>query len=147
MIKSYWFRILFCGIAAALLGFIIALVTPPQYDAELLVLVAPYIPSVGGSQSEVDESISDIIQSAAPRSVSTQVEMLTSIGVIQTASEKVAADLGLSYQNPGDELNPVNLRDKISIVAARESDIVTLRVRMSSPDLAKRVAQQMYLAF
>lgn len=147
MIKSYWFRILFCGIAAALVGFIIGMVTPKQYDAELQVLVAPYIPVMGGGQSEIEGGIQDIINSSAPRSVNTQVEMLTSGGVLQKAAAKVGNDLDLPYQNPGDELNPNDLRDKISIGATKESDIVTLKVRASSPEIAQHVAAEMYIAF
>ncbi len=147
MIKSYWLRILLCGVTAAVLGYVIGLVTPKQYDAVVQVLLAPYSPVMGTSPDPADNSVQDIINASAPRSIATQVEMLTSIGVIQTASEKVGADTGKPYQDPGDELNWSELQDKIMITAAKESDIVTLRVRMSKPELAQQVAQQIYLAF
>lgn len=147
MIRTYWLRILFCGIVAAILGFIIGLATPKQYDAIAQVMVAPYSPTMSNSGDPSDDAIKDIIDSTAPRSVSTQVEMLTSYGVIQEAAMRVANDLNLHYSDPGDELNPFDLQDKIAITAAKESDIVTLRVRMSKPELAQRVAQAMYLAF
>jgi len=147
MIKSYWLRILFCGIAAAILGFLIGVVTPKQYDAQLQVLVAPFQPTMGGQLDPAEDSVRDILQTSAPRSVATQVEMLTSFGVIKDAAEKVAAERGKTTTGESDELNPINLQDKISIAAAKESDIVTLRVRLSQPDLAQLMANEMYIAF
>src|SRR5579862_2721036 len=152
MIKSYWLRILFCGIAVALLGFLIGVVTPKQYDAQLQVLVAPYQPTMGQSEDPADASVKDLINSSAPRSVATQVEQLTSFGVVQTAAQKVANDpiairKGMTIGREGDELNPINMMDKISVSAAKESDIVTLRVRMSDPDLAQMMATEMFNAF
>src|SRR5579862_3414068 len=147
MIKSYWFRILFCGIAVAILGFLLAEVTPPQYDAEMQIKLAPYVPTISGAQDEVDATVRDILQSAAPRSVQTQVDMLTSFGVLEKAAAKVASDKGLSYINPGDELNPNELRDKISIEAARDSDIVGLKIRMPNLELGEAIVSEMYSAF
>ena len=40
MIKSYWLRILLCGLGAAIVGFVIALVTPKQYDGFFQIMVA-----------------------------------------------------------------------------------------------------------
>ncbi|HVT13251.1 MAG TPA: hypothetical protein VHE55_13380 [Fimbriimonadaceae bacterium] len=140
-------RILLCGIAAAIVGFLIGLVTPKQYDAVVQVLVAPYSPVGSPVTSEADASVKDILDASAPRTVSTQVEMLTGYGVIGQAAEKVATDMNLPYKQPGDELNPFDLQDKITVVAAKESDVVTLRVRMSQPDLAAKVAGAMYVAF
>lgn len=147
MIKSYWLRILLCGIAAAIVGFLIGVITPKQYDAYAEVLVAPYSPMGSPITSEADLSVKDILDASAPRTVNTQVEMLTSRGVLQTAATKVGTDLNLPYKEPGDELNPFDLQDKIMVQSAKESDIVVLRVRMSKPDLAARVAGAMYLAF
>lgn len=147
MIKSYWLRILLCGIAAAIVGFLIGVVTPKQYDAVVQVLVAPYTPGGTFARDDAESSVKDILDASAPRTVNTQVEMLTGYGVIGQAAEKVATDLNLPYKQPGDELNPFDLQDKITVTAAKESDIVSLRVRMSQPDLAARVAGAMYVAF
>jgi uncharacterized protein involved in exopolysaccharide biosynthesis len=136
-----------CGIAAAIVGFLIGVVTPKQYDAELQVVVAPYVPSGTPPMSEADESVKNILDASASRSIATQVDMLMSNGVIQTAALKVAQDQNLPINEPTDELNPFNLRDKIMVSAAKESDIVTVRVRMSKPELATMVAEQIYLAF
>lgn len=147
MIKSYWLRILLCGIATAIVGFIIAALTPPQYDAVLQVLVAPYSPTMSAGGTEADQTVQDLINASAPRSVTTQVEMLTSFGVISEAARKVATDMNLSYNNESDELNTFNLQDQISVTAAKDSDLVTLRVRLKDKDIARRVAEAMYLAF
>jgi uncharacterized protein involved in exopolysaccharide biosynthesis len=147
MIRSYWLRILLCGIAAAIVGFLIGIATPPQYDAIVQVMVAPYNPNMGQPQSEADQSVQDIINSSAPRTVATQVETLTSLGVLSEAAQNVAQTTGLPWRNPGDELNPIDLQDKIAVNAAKESDMVTLRVRMPKPEWARDIAQAMYQAF
>lgn len=147
MIKSYWLRILICGIATAIVGFIIAAVTPQQYDAVLQVLVAPYSPIMPNNSTEAESTVQDLLNASAPRSVTTQVEMLTSYGVVSTAGRKVAQDMNVSADGMDDELNTFNLMDQISITAAKESDLVTVRVRLRDKEMARRVAEQMYLAF
>src|SRR5437868_534029 len=124
MIKSYWLRILFCGIATAIIGFLIAAATPKQFDAVLQLMVAPTSSNQGSGNDEASASVEDILNASAPRTVTTQVETLTSVGVIQTAAKRVAEDMQLHYETPGDELNPFDLQDKISISAAKESDMV-----------------------
>ncbi|HTQ09580.1 MAG TPA: hypothetical protein VMI31_05870 [Fimbriimonadaceae bacterium] len=140
-------RILFCGIAAAIIGFLIAEVLPPRYSAEMQVLMAPYQQTVGGSQTPVDESVKDIINSAAPRSPNTQVDMLQSMGVIQAAALQVAHDFNKPDPVPGDELYPQQLRERLNIEADAQSDIVTLSVQMSSAAMAQDLLAQMYNAF
>src|SRR6185369_2038651 len=141
MIRSYWLRILLCGIAAAVVGFLIGIATPPQYDAIVQVMVAPYSPNMSPAQSEADQSVQDIINASAPRTVATQVETLTSLGVLSEAAQDVAARTGLPWRNQGDELNPIDLQEKIAVNAAKESDIVTLRVRMPKADVARDIAE------
>src|ERR1051326_7193323 len=114
MIKTYWLRILLCGIAAAIVGFLIGLVTPKQYDAVVQVLVAPYSPIGTPVTSEADLSVKDILDASAPRTVATQVEMLTGYGIVGEAAEKVATEMNIPYKEPGDELNPIDLQDRIS---------------------------------
>jgi len=147
MIKSYWFRILFCGIAAALIGFLIAEVLPARYEAEIQVLLAPYVQTVGGSQTPVDESVRDILQSTAPRTVSTQVEMLTSPFILQTAADQVAQEFHKSDTDPSDELFPLQLENRIKINAEQNSDLVTLTVSLSNLEMAKALVADIYLAF
>lgn len=147
MIKSYWLRILLCGVGAAVLGFVIALLTPKQYDGFFQVMVAPYAPSVrGASGDEASESVEDLLSASAPRTVNTQVEVMTSFQVFKEAAESVANQFGLP-QEQGGEFDPFELQDRVSITAAKESDIVTLRVRMSDPKYAEAMAKQIYLAF
>lgn len=148
MIKTYWLRILVCGIAAAILGYVIGLITPKQYDAVVQIMVAPYEP--GGSRyigSEADQAVADLLDSSAARSVDTQVDVLTSNGVLLTAAEKVGKKWNLSYTKPDDDLYIGNLQDRVSVNAQRQSDLVTLRVRMTDPDLAADLAKEIETAF
>jgi uncharacterized protein involved in exopolysaccharide biosynthesis len=147
MIKSYWLRILMCGLAAAIVGFLIGVVTKPQYDAELQVVVAPYFPVGSPSMSEADDAVKSILDSSAPRTIQTQVDMLTSSGTIQEAARKVALDRNLSYTDPNDELYPYELQNKVSVTSAKESDVVSVHVRGSTPDLAQQLATEIYNAF
>ncbi len=147
MIKSYWLRILLCGIGCAIIGFVIALLTPKQYDGFFQVLVAPYAPPIPRATTEADESVEDLLSASAPRTVNTQVEILTSFHVISDAAQKAAETFGKLPIRTGDEFDPFEVQERVGIQAQKESDIVTLRVRMSDPDYAREMAGQIYQAF
>lgn len=147
MIKAYWLRILICALAGAGLGWILALVTPPQYEGIVQILIdTKQQGGPGRPTTFADDSVNDILEFSRNRNVSTQVEMLTGLGTLQTAAEKVAAETG-KPMTPDSELNPLNLQQRVAVVAQNDSDIVTLRVRMSSPELARDVAKEIYAAF
>jgi uncharacterized protein involved in exopolysaccharide biosynthesis len=146
MIRAYWLRIAVCGTVGLILGFLIALLTPKQYEGVVQVLMPPPESSLSRADSNEADTVIDYIQFTQPRNVNTQVETLTSLGVISTAAEKVAQRYNLPWSN-GSELFPQDLQDKINITAATSSDLVTLRVRASHPEIARDVAGEMYKAF
>lgn len=128
------------------MGFVIALVTPKQYDGFFQIMVAPYSPNVRQPGTEADESVEDLLAASAPRSVNTQVEVMTSFQVFSEAAQNVAQQFGITIKQ-GDEFDPFDLQDRVSITAAKESDIVTLRVRMSQEKYAQAMADEIYKAF
>lgn len=146
MIKSYWLRILLCALGGLALGYGFGLVTPEQYDAiaQILVDQKQYMPS--RAQNAAEESVIDLVEFGRSRSVETQVELLTSYGVLSEASQRVADERGLTV-GQDDELNPINLQDRVNVGATKDSDMVTLRVRMGDPEVARDVAEQIYRAF
>lgn len=145
MIKSYWLRLLLFTVVGAAIGLGISLASPPRYEAIMQVMIyqplgAPLPPS-----SEAVSQVSDIYNSGQGRSVSTQVEQLTSWQVIRDASRAAAASLGVSENDP--EFDPQNIQQSIIVSAEATSDIITLRVRMSKPEYAEAVAEEIYKAF
>jgi len=146
MIKAYWLRILICTLVGAALGWVLALVTPPQYEGIVQILIDTKQAPPGRPMTIADESVEDIIDFSRNRNVATQVEMLTGFGTVQTAAQKVAAESGITPTQDS-ELNPINLQQRVNVAAQADSDVVTLRVRMSTPELAQSVAEEIYNSF
>lgn len=146
MIRAYWWRILLCTVCGLLLGLIVAMITPKQYDAIVQVMLdtKQFVPA--RAMTSADESVADLVEFGRARSVETQVELLQSFGIVATAAQRVADRLNLST-GPNSEINPVNLQNRVSVTATTESDIVTVRVRLSSPEIAQTVADEIYRAF
>lgn len=148
MIKAYWLRILICALVGAGLGLLLAVFTPPKYEAVFAVLVdSKQLSGPSRQLTAADENVQDLVDFGRGRSVSTQVEMLTGLGTLQTAAQKVAAQRNMSMSSPDSELNPINLEQRVSVVAQNDSDVVTVRVKMSSEELARDVATEIYNAF
>ena len=132
MIRAYWLRIVVCGIVGVVLGFLIALLTPKQYEGIVQVMMPPPEPTINQSTPGL-ESVADLLNFNQSRTVTTQVEALTSFGVAATAAQKVSE----RYKQPmnmGTEFYPPDVMDRIAITAATGSDVVTLRVRASQID-------------
>lgn len=147
MIRAYWLRIVICAIGGVLLGWFVAIVTPKKYDAIVQVLLdtKQYVPS--RTVTNAEESVTDLLEFGRARSVETQVELLTSYGIIVTASQRVLNSVTNLDSTARNELEPVTLQERVSVSATTESDIVTLRVRLSRADLAEAVADEIYNAF
>jgi|GEM_PF-3672252 len=146
MLRAYGFRIAAFAIVGLLLGLLVSLLTKPKYEAVMQILVDQRPIQNAKALTEAEATVEDLIESGRPRSVQTQVEQLTGFGVLGAAAQTVALERGLNPQSTP-ELNPVNLQKAVRLEAARESDIITLRVRMSNPDLARDMASRMYEAF
>jgi uncharacterized protein involved in exopolysaccharide biosynthesis/Mrp family chromosome partitioning ATPase len=147
MIKSYWLRIVICALLGLGIGYLTALVTPKQYDAiaEILVDQKQYMPS--RAQNAAEESVVDLVEFGRSRSVETQVELLTSYGTLQRAAETVLERIPDARTRVGDEIDPIELQQRVNVSATKDSDVVTLRVRMADPKVAEAVADEIYRAF
>lgn len=149
MIKAYWLRILLFGVVCSAIALAISLFSPKKYEGYVQLLVDQKPLSSMGVSSASGVSVSDLMEFNRSRSLETQVSQLGSLGVIKIAAEKVAAVNGQSdpSSNPASELYPPSLEREISITADQGSDIISLRVRMTSRALAEQVAREMFMAF
>lgn len=146
MIKSYWVRLLVFTVVGGAIALGVSLVLPKKYEGIVQILIdqkaiLPNIPV-----SSVAASVSDLTDFARSRGITTQVQQLTSFGVLQTAARTTYNELGFSGEPTG-EFDYFELIDNISIEAEVGSDLVTLRVRMSNPDYAKAMARNIYQSF
>jgi len=146
MLRAYGVRIGLCAVVGLLLGLLISLVTPRKYEAAIQILVDPHLGQPASALTPAERQISDIYDSTAPRTVQTQVEQLTGFKVLDEAAKAVATRRGVSAQSLP-ELSLINLQKSITVEAVSESDLVTLRIRLSDKDLAAEVAQAIYDAF
>ncbi|HVL40243.1 MAG TPA: hypothetical protein VM328_12710, partial [Fimbriimonadaceae bacterium] len=146
MIKSYWLRLsLFAG-AGLFLALVVSFLSPKKYEAIVQILIDQKPLSPMPPMSASQETVHDLLDASRGRSITTQVEQLISYRVLQFAAEMVARDRGIQITTDS-ELHPTNLRNAILIAAETMSDQITLSVRMSDPELAKDVANGIYLGF
>lgn len=147
MLRAYAFRIGLFAVIGLLVGLVIALLTPKKYEALMQILVDPRPMMNARAMTDAEASVTDIVESTAPRSVQTQVEQLTGFGVLQKAAEAVAQERGSNLDAFPELSSFQSLQKSVSVEAATESDLITLSVRMSNPDLARDFASQIYIAF
>src|SRR5207302_1008377 len=76
-------------------------------------------PAMRSADSSVSPAVAELLAFNSPRSLNTQVQELSSWGVLTAAAQKVAADHGLNdpMTDSSAELNPQNLQRAISISA------------------------------
>ncbi|MGV3615888.1 MAG: GumC family protein [Fimbriimonas sp.] len=147
MVRAYGFRIALFGTVGLLIGLLIALLTPPKYEAIMQILVdgRPFVS--GRPMTEADDQVADLLESTGPRTVQTQVEQLTGFGVLTKAAEAVAQRQGKNPNAIPDFADLQDLARSVVIEAVQGSDVVTLRVRLSSRALSEDFATEMYNAF
>lgn len=146
MIKSYWVRLLVFMVAGGAIALAISLVVPKKYEGIVQILIdqKAILPNV--PVNSVDQSVSDLVDFARSRGITTQVQQLTSFGVLQNAAGTTYTELGFNGE-PAGEFEYFELIENISIEAEVGSDLVTLRVRMSDPEYAQAMARNIYQAF
>lgn len=149
MIKSYWLRLFLFALGGAVLALGASLLVKKKYEAIVDILIDQKPLSASIPLSNADASVSDMLDFSRPRSLTTQLTQLTSVGVINEAAQRVALQNN-SPTAPSDPNSPLYVQallDSITISAEAGSDIIRLGVRMEDPELAKSVAREMYLAF
>ncbi len=150
MLKAYWIRLLLFAASGALIALVASSLVQPKYEAILDLLidqktVMPNVPISGA-----DSSVSDLLDFARSRSLTTQVQTLTSFGTIVAACNRVAA---LNPATPrivlgdGSDLDPIMVMDSITVTAEAQSDIISLRVRHHDVKIAQDIAREIYNAF
>ena len=147
MIRAYWLRIVLFAAAFGIAGYLTSMGSPKRYEATAQIMIDQQQVSATMPTSPNDRSTIDLLSFARPRSIETQVEQLTSFGVLEEAGNNAAAALGKPTPNPDSELFATNLFSKIFVDAQPSSDIITLKVYMETPESARTVAQCIYDAF
>lgn len=146
MLRAYAFRILLFALVGLILGVAISVVATPKYEAAMQVLVDPHEQMAGVAMSNAEKSVNDILESSAPRSVQTQVEQLTGFGTLQKAAQAVA-DARNRPVTAFPELSLTYLQKAVTVEAATESDLVTVKVRMKDKDMARDLLSEIFNAF
>lgn len=147
MVRAYGFRIILFAVVGLLLGLGIALLTPPKYEAIMQILVDGR-PSINNRpMTEAEDQVADLLESTGPRTVQTQVEQLTGFGVLTRAAEAVARRRNQPVTAIPDFSDLQVLARSVVIEAVQGSDVITLRVRLSTRELSEDFAQEMYNAF
>lgn len=149
MIKSYWLRLLLFASAGALIALVVSMIVPKKYmgGIDLLIDQKPFTGNIPMSNAE--SSVSDLVDFGRSRTLTTQVQQLTSLGVVTEAARRVAEQRGMSdpTEDSNSPLYPMTLLDSITVTAEATSDIIGLRVRLPDPDLSSAVAREISIAF
>lgn len=125
------------------------MVVPKKYEALVAIMIDQKPLTTSMVTNNAEQSVSDMIDFARPRTLTTQVQQITSYGIIMDAARRVAQQNNWPdpLTDPQSKVYPPNLMDALSVEAEASSDIITLRVRLPDPQLAKDVAAEIYLAF
>jgi uncharacterized protein involved in exopolysaccharide biosynthesis len=146
MLRAYGFRIAMFALVGLLVGLVVSMVMPKKYEAVIQIMVDQRQKQAIATGSPAADSVSDLVDSTAPRTVQTQVEQLTGYGVISAAARRVAESRGVSPESlPGFDI--MNLMRSVTVEAATESDAITLHVRLADKALAQDLAAEIYNAF
>lgn len=145
MIKSYWLRLLLFIVAGAGIGLVVSVVSPKKYEAIMQIMIDQAPPVAPQVTSEAAGQVIDIKNFSRPRSVATQVEQLTAFGILGTAARNARA--ALRANDDDEELQPDEIQNSLTVSADATSDIITLRIRLSTPERARIVAREIYQAF
>lgn len=149
MIKSYWLRLFLFALGGAVVALAASMVVKKKYEALVEIMIDQKPMTQSFAQSNAEQSVSDMLDFVRPRSLTTQVQQLTSFGIIREAARRVAQQRNLPdpMEDQNSVLYPPTLMDSLSVSADATSDIIGLRVRLPDPDLAQSVAREIYLAF
>lgn len=150
MLKAYWIRLMLFALGGASVALIASQLVEKKYEALLDLLIDQKAVSPNMPMNVADQSITDQLDFWRSRSLTTQVQALTSYGTVLEACQRVAR---LSPTSPpvepgsGGDLDPIEVANSIVITAEAQSDIISLRVRHRDPKIAQAIAREIYLAF
>lgn len=143
MIRSYFWKILLGIVIGAGLALTASFLSPKKYEGFVQILIDQKQMQSSMPMNPADTSSVDLLEFNRPRSLTTQVQQLTSFDVLREAGAVVTRDLNVPT-DAQDEMAPINTRENVFVDAELGSDVVTLRVRMSSPEKAAAFAGAMY---
>ena len=126
-----------------------SLLVKPKYEAIVDILIDQKPLTASIPLTNADASVSDMLDFNRPRSLTTQLQQLTSYGIVSEAARRVAIQSNSPdpMSDPSSPIYPPSLMDSITVSAEASSDIISLRIRLEDPELAKSVAREIYLAF
>lgn len=149
MIKSYWLRLFLFALGGAVIAMGASLLAKPKYEALVDILIDQKPLTASIPLTNADASVSDMLDFNRPRSLTTQLQQLTSYGIVSEAARRVALQSNSPdpMTTPDSPIYPPSLMDSITVSAEASSDIISLRIRLEDPELAKSIAREIYLAF
>jgi uncharacterized protein involved in exopolysaccharide biosynthesis len=147
MLRTYWLRLLITSLVFAGISYFQAMKGAKKYEATAQIMIDQQQMASSFASTPQERSTQDLLAFARPRSIETQVEQLTSFGVLEEAGADAAAKLGKPTPDPDSDFFATNLFTKIFVDAQPGSDIITLKVYMDSPESSRVVAQSIYDAF
>jgi uncharacterized protein involved in exopolysaccharide biosynthesis len=147
MLRTYWLRLLITSLVFAGIAYFQAMKGAKKYEATAQIMIDQQQMATSFASTPQERSTQDLLAFARPRSIETQVEQLTSFGVLEEAGADAAAKLGKPTPDPESDFFATNLFTKIFVDAQPGSDIITLKVYMDSPESSRVVAQSIYDAF
>jgi len=150
LIKSYWLRLFLFALGGATIALVASMLAPKKYEAQIQIQIdqKPMTPNIVTSNAE--QSVSDLIDFSRPRSLTTQVQTLTSGGVVQEAALKVAEANNWDrtvIKDPESQLFVPTIIDSLAVEADAASDLITLRLRLKDAKLAEDLLREIYLSF
>lgn len=149
MIKSYWLRLVLFAAVGAVIALGVSMMVPKKYEAIIDILIDQKPVAANIPMNNAEQSVSDLVDFGRSRTLTTQVQQLTSYGVVMEAARRVAQQRNLPdpQGTPDSPIYPPNLMDSITVTAEATSDIIGLRIRLTDPELAKDVAREINVAF
>ncbi len=149
MIKSYWLRLCLFALGGALIALVASLMAPRKYEAVVAIMIDQKPLTASMTANNAEQSVSDMIDFSRPRTLTTQVQQLTSYGVVSDAARRVALQNNWAdpSNDPTSPIFPGTLMDALAVEAEASSDIITMRIRLPDKQLAKSVAAEIYSAF
>jgi uncharacterized protein involved in exopolysaccharide biosynthesis/Mrp family chromosome partitioning ATPase len=149
VLKAYWIRLMLFAMGGATLALIASSLVDKKYEAVVDLMIDQKAVMPNMPTSEADQSVSDLLDFVRARSLTTQVQALTSFGTIQEACRRVAAQTLAPTPQLGDnsDLDPINVMNSVTVTAEATSDIISLRVRHRKQNLAQAIAQEIYISY
>lgn len=135
--------------AGGAIALVVSMTVPKKYEALIDLLIDQKPMAANIPMNSAEQSVSDLVDFGRSRTLTTQVQQLTSYGVIIEAARAVAQQRNAPdpFSTPDSPIYPPSLMDSITVTAEATSDIIGLKVRLTDKEMAQAVAREISVAF